>query len=87
MEPPSGSCIESTSTRQPYYVLFTLVWRTGLCIDRVRARDLDDYRPDKQCLEIYHRSGTGTGLADGRAAELHVVLTTGTCKLIEHYRG
>lgn len=71
----------------PYHVLFTLMWRTGLRIDEVHTLDLDDYHPDEQYIEIHHRPDTGTGLADGRAAERHVALAAETCDLIEDYRG
>jgi site-specific recombinase XerD len=67
------------------HVLFALMWHAGLRLGTVRALDVDDFDPDEQCVDVYHRPETGTPLKNGHGAERSVALGSYYVTVLEDY--
>jgi len=67
------------------YVLFALLWETGMRIGAARSLDLCDVDVEERCLELAHRPEKGTTLKNGQGGERLVAISAELAELLEDY--
>lgn len=67
------------------HVIITILWHTGVRLGTLRALDIEDYDPDAGCLDLRHRSESGTPLKNKKAAERSVAVGPHYCQMLDDY--
>lgn len=67
------------------HVTVALLWHTMLRRGAARALDVDDYYPEEQCLEVFHRPKTGTPIKNGTDGERFIGLSGWVCNLLDDW--
>lgn len=64
------------------HVSIKLLWHTMMRIGAAHAVDIDDYYPDDQYLEVWHRPETDTPIKNKENGERFVALSEPTCRVL-----
>ena len=67
------------------HVIMALLWRTGIRLGGIRGIDLNDYKPDRSRIELYHRPESDTPLKNQTEGERYLALKTKTCELLDDW--